>query len=125
MLDSHFCKVKLDLKTMMDTSSSLGIFLSVVQSGGSTTSRLVPGLLNNADGSDVSFVVNGKMFPAHRVMLGQLRWRLLFPVQSPLPSPPLQPPGLLKLKPKPERHRFVEVLNTVPHPKQETSPVPP
>ncbi|TVU27772.1 hypothetical protein EJB05_19273, partial [Eragrostis curvula] len=51
-----------------------------------------------------------------------LRLRVfLFPVQS--PPPPPQPSGLLE--PKPERHWFVEALNTVPQPKQETLPVPP
>ncbi|OEL38414.1 hypothetical protein BAE44_0000567 [Dichanthelium oligosanthes] len=50
-----------------------------------------------------------------------LRLRVfLFPVQS--PPPPPQPAGLLE--PKPERHWFVEALNTVPQPKQETSPSP-
>uniref|UniRef100_A0A0A9D2U2 PB1 domain-containing protein n=1 Tax=Arundo donax TaxID=35708 RepID=A0A0A9D2U2_ARUDO len=49
-----------------------------------------------------------------------LRLRVfLFPVQS--PPPPLPPAGLLE--PKPERHWFVEALNTVPQPKQETVPV--
>ncbi|WVZ73189.1 hypothetical protein U9M48_021530 [Paspalum notatum var. saurae] len=49
-----------------------------------------------------------------------LRLRVfLFPVQS--PPPPPQPAGLLE--PKPERHWFVEALNTVPPPKQEPSPV--
>ncbi|XP_062221602.1 leucine-rich repeat extensin-like protein 3 [Phragmites australis] len=46
-----------------------------------------------------------------------LRLRVfLFPVQSPPP-----PAGLLE--PKPERHWFVEALNNVPQPKQETMPV--
>ncbi|KAJ1281568.1 hypothetical protein BS78_04G315400 [Paspalum vaginatum] len=49
-----------------------------------------------------------------------LRLRVfLFPVQS--PPPPPQPAGLLE--PKPERHWFVQALNTVPPPKQEPSPV--
>ncbi|XP_062220684.1 extensin-like isoform X2 [Phragmites australis] len=48
-----------------------------------------------------------------------LRLRVfLFPVQS--PPPPPQPAGLLE--PKQERHWFVEALNTVPQPKQETLP---
>ena len=50
-----------------------------------------------------------------------LRLRVfLFPVQS--PPPPPQPAGLLE--PKPQRHWFVEALNNVPQPKQETSPSP-
>ncbi|GJM87307.1 hypothetical protein PR202_ga03247 [Eleusine coracana subsp. coracana] len=49
-----------------------------------------------------------------------LRLRVfLFPVQA--PPPPPQPSGLLD--PKPDRHWFVEALNTVPQPpKQETLP---
>ncbi|RLN07923.1 hypothetical protein C2845_PM11G05490 [Panicum miliaceum] len=50
-----------------------------------------------------------------------LRLRVfLFPVQS----SPLPPQSVGLLETKPERHWFVEALNNVPQPKQETSPSP-